>query len=88
MLVTFRGREFEVVRRNIGPDLCGTCQDECETVEISTRLKGRMRLDTEIHEALHACLPMLDETIIEPVATDITAFLWRIGYRIDLLVEK
>ena len=86
MNVTFRGREFQVVRRNIGPELCGTCQDESETIEISTRVKGRMRLDTEIHEALHACLPMLEETIIDPVATDIAAFLWRIGYRIDELL--
>ena len=77
----FRGRTFDIEYRDIGGEVTGCCQDESELIEISTRIKGRTRLDTEIHESLHACLPMLHEHIVETTASNIAAFLWRLGYR-------
>lgn len=38
-------------------------------------------LDTEIHEALHACFPNLGEDRIKQSVEDLSRFLWRMGYR-------
>jgi len=39
------------------------------------------RLDTVLHEALHAIRPELDETAVDATARDISRLLWRLGYR-------
>jgi len=62
--------------------LDGNCLDESEVIEINKRLRGRNKLETEVHETLHACFPMLKEKIIDRSAADIARFLWRVGYRI------
>lgn len=81
MQATFRNRVFDVKYMDTG-ELDGSCGDENELIEINNRVRGLARLITEIHETLHACLPMLEEKIIEPSATDIAKFLWKLGYRI------
>ena len=53
---------------------------------IDERLKGRALLETEIHEAMHACFPQLSEETVTEAARDLARILWALGYRVD--VEK
>ena len=50
---------------------------------IDQGLAGRSRLEIEIHEALHACLPQTSEESITETAKDVARILWTLGYRID-----
>lgn len=49
-------------------------------IRVRAKQSERDMLDTIIHEALHACTP-LDEETVATTATDITRLLWRLGYR-------
>lgn len=49
---------------------------------IDSRLAGRARLETEVHEALHACFPQVSEETITDAGADIARILWALGYRI------
>lgn len=50
---------------------------------IDQNLTGRARLDIELHEAMHACFPQIDEGVITQAAKDVARILWTLGYRID-----
>lgn len=50
-------------------------------IRIHAGLTGQTRLDTELHEALHACLPDIDEEVVQRTATELSTFLWKAGYR-------
>jgi hypothetical protein len=53
-------------------------------VLIHSRLKGRTRLETEIHEGLHAALgSTISEGAVTQAAGDIAKILWSLGYRIQ-----
>lgn len=66
-----------VWKRNSGsPHLGGV-------IYVERGLAGKVRLDTEIHEALHACLPDYDEEAITGIASELTEFLWTTGYRLQ-----
>jgi hypothetical protein len=39
------------------------------------------RIDTIIHETLHAALPLLDEAAVRSTATDIARVLLKAGYK-------
>jgi hypothetical protein len=49
---------------------------------IDSRLKNRARLETEIHEALHASFPQMSEETITQAGADLARILWALGYRI------
>jgi len=52
-------------------------------VLIDQRLKNRVRLETEIHEAIHATLgSVISEEAVTSSAKDISRILWSLGYRI------
>jgi hypothetical protein len=48
---------------------------------IDDRLKDRSRLETIIHECLHACFPQMSEETITEAARDIARVLWALDYR-------
>lgn len=50
-------------------------------VLIDERLKGRARLNTEIHEFLHAANPTHSEEHVTQQGDDLTRILWALGYR-------
>lgn len=50
-------------------------------VEIDSRLKGRRKLDTEIHELLHLACPWMPETAVRRTGTYLALVLWNLGYR-------
>jgi hypothetical protein len=52
-------------------------------IRILERLKGQDRLETIIHELLHACYWDMDEEAIHHPAADIARVLWRLGYRAE-----
>lgn len=52
-----------------------------ERVLIDDRLRGRARLETIIHEALHALNPTHSEEHVTQQASDIAKILWFLGYR-------
>jgi hypothetical protein len=63
----------------------GSMQDggtaESRIIRIGTWQGEQDTLDTVIHEALHASLPLLDETAVHETANDLSRLLWRLGYR-------
>lgn len=50
-------------------------------LEIDTRLIGRVRLETIIHEALHLACPWMTETVVLKVARYIAMIVWHLEYR-------
>jgi len=79
--VTLRGTEWDVwlTRENLGLDEYGVCNYDNHTILVEPALKGVERLDTVIHELLHACLPDTAEHSIGETATDLAAALVEIG---------
>lgn len=51
-------------------------------VLIDDRLKGRARLNTEIHEFLHAANPTHSEEHVTQQGDDLARILWALGYRL------
>jgi hypothetical protein len=54
---------------------------EGRLIRIGTWQGEQDTLDSIIHEALHASLPLLDETAVHQTANDISRLLWKLGYR-------
>lgn len=52
-------------------------------VLIDVKLRGRTRLETEIHEAIHASFGRtISEETVTQSAADIARILWSLGYRL------
>lgn len=51
-------------------------------VLIDSRLRGRARLETEIHEALHQLFPDLAEDTVGNAGRDLARLLYALGYRL------
>lgn len=51
-------------------------------VLIDSRLKGRARLEVELHEALHCLFPQMSEETVTDGARDVSRVLWHLGYRL------
>lgn len=50
-------------------------------IEVDSRLTGRRKLDTEIHELLHLACPWMPEFAVRRTATYLAMVLWHLGYR-------
>lgn len=50
-------------------------------LEIDSRLVGRERLETIIHEALHLACPWMMEPVVLKVARYIAMIVWHLEYR-------
>ena len=62
----------------------GTCDwppGKRRTICIRASMTPAQRLDTIIHETLHAALPLLDEEAVRASATDIARVLTKSGYK-------
>ena len=62
----------EVPRQPSSDELC---------IWINPRLKGKTRLETIVHECIHAEFPDMSEDQVESAGTNIGRLLWRLGYR-------
>lgn len=81
---SFRHKRYRIVETDKkAKDRVGQCDpptDKDKEIEIPLGHSISF-LDVQIHEALHACLFDLDETTIDTVSTDISKFLWKLGWR-------
>lgn len=79
-IVELGGKKFEIV---LGTEIHGICPRPGETpaIVIVDSLHTRMGLDTLIHECLHAQNPARSESWIRERAKELTAVLWRLGFR-------
>lgn len=59
----------------------GWCYYTKRKILVSKKLTGVDRLDTIIHELLHAHHPQLSEESVTETATGIAEVLWELGYR-------
>jgi hypothetical protein len=50
-------------------------------IEIDSRLTGRVRLETIIHEALHLACPWMMEAAVLKIARYIAMIVWHLEYR-------
>lgn len=69
--------------RRTKPTTLGLCDWDAKTVTICSSCEGLERLDTELHEALHAMQGFASEDHTEQVATTLANILWKLGYRRD-----
>ena len=85
MRAKFRGKSYTIHREWKSALVDGITTDPevaPRTIHIAANLTDQARLDTEIHEALHACLWDLSEEAVAETAESIAGFLWRVGYRV------
>ena len=61
--------------------VAGVCDHDGNTVSITPYQRKRERLDTLIHEMLHATRPEMGEENVVAVAKALTTVLWRDGWR-------
>jgi hypothetical protein len=63
----------------------GWCDFAKRKVLIHSRLKGRVRLEVECHEALHAILgpDIVSEECVTQTAKDLSRVLYSLGYRLS-----
>lgn len=65
-------------------DMVDPGKAEGRLIRIGTWQGEADQLDTIIHEALHASLPLLDEAAVHATANDLSRLLWRLRYRRNL----
>jgi len=63
--------------------MCDSPSAAGKRIRVLERLSGQDRLETIIHEILHACYWDMDEEAIHHPAADIARILWRLGYRAE-----
>lgn len=83
--VNLMGKRYRIERHKyLGTTLEGDCSQPTEpnkAIRILMGLRGKDEMRVYIHEMLHACLWVLDETTIEQISTDIANALWKLKYR-------
>lgn len=52
-------------------------------LEIDSRLGGRLRLETIIHEALHLACPWMPERVVLQTGRYLAMVVWHLDYRDD-----
>lgn len=52
-------------------------------LEVDSRLQGRVRLETVLHEALHLALPSLPEATVLKTGRYLAMVAWHMGYKRD-----
>jgi hypothetical protein len=50
-------------------------------LELDSRLKGRVRLETILHEALHLACPWMPERVVLQTARYLAMVAWHLEYR-------
>jgi len=80
---TIKGKPWRWLYRSLRRrKLCGLCNWTAREVTICTSVDGLERLDTEIHEALHAMQEFASEEHTTEVASTLATILWQLGYRL------
>lgn len=83
MLVTIGGKRWRLVFEGTPRDANGACEHPDKVgkkIRIRRTLRGELRLETIIHEVLHAADWTKDEEWVGQIATDLARILTRLGY--------
>ena len=82
---TFRGKRYKIrTVPNLSVDADADApHTQNKTIRVHMGLPPLRELEVILHESLHACFWVLDESVITQSAEDIARFLWRLGYRKD-----
>ena len=84
MQLTLAGKIYKYIRSktkvNYGYHLTPT-DDKDGVIAVEKTLLGKIELDTNIHEMLHACADFGHEEWVNQTAREIAAALWQLGYR-------
>lgn len=87
MHVIVAGRKYRWLYTNqLETDCDGMCDHPSEpnkAIRVRESMDAKRRLEVEIHEMLHAADWTKDESWIDQTAKDLSAVLWRLGYRIN-----
>ena len=77
---TFRGHKYRITFGRVS----GNDDGECLTtvIHINRRLRGKAKLESELHKAIHACLSNASEKGVTETARDSAEMLWKRGYRL------
>ena len=83
MFITILGKRWRLRFTNLKKDNgdCDAPDVKNKEIRVRSNLKGELRLETIIHECLHAADWHKDESYIEQKAIDLARILWRLGYR-------
>jgi len=81
-----RPKKVKVVEKKLGRERAwGQCWIGEHLIEIEQSLKGRKKLSTLLHEALHECFNEMSETRVLRAEKILIQILWDQGYReVDL----
>jgi len=77
MLVRIRGKKWTVQDAR----LYGLCTHATRTIDVQVGRGAKNRMDTLIHEVLHALRPRWGEKKVCEIAKTLTVVLWKDGYR-------
>jgi hypothetical protein len=83
-IVEILGRRWRLEFSNPGPKADGDCSDPGDTdkrIRVRSSLRGITKLETIIHEVLHAADWHKSEEWVEQVAGDLAKILHKLGYR-------
>jgi len=84
MRVSILGRHWTLKFERMPKDTNGDCSDPNspnKTIRVDHRLQGKDRLDTLLHEALHAADWHRDEDSVARFAEDFATIAYRLGFR-------
>ena len=62
-------------------DLEGLCVYTDRTIYVRKDIKGRMRMEVEIHELMHAIDQNLQHNRLAGISWELARALWKMGYR-------
>jgi hypothetical protein len=82
LVVSIRGQRWRLRYARLARNTDGITDYDTRTIRVSPNVAGVERMETELHEVLHAALPDLDELAVAETAQAQAAILWRIGYRL------
>jgi hypothetical protein len=92
MHIVIAGSRYELIYTNqLDNDCDGLCDKPTvkgKAIRVRETLKDQRRMEVEIHEMLHATDWSKDEEWVDQTAKDISAVLWRLGYRLPEKVKK
>ena len=81
MYAKLRDRRWTIRWSRLRGSVHGWCCWANRVITLDERETERERLDTAIHEVLHACLPDVSEDAIDATATGLANVLWKLNWR-------
>jgi hypothetical protein len=81
MVVWIAGQKWKIRHCKVPPNIHGDCNYQRRTIRISDKLAGEDRLNTLIHEVVHARFPDLAEDPVSEFADTLAAIVHHAGFR-------